>query len=49
MASEEETDERPRWLVRKIQGILVDITGVLYNSGEDDGEVIPGSVEAIEK
>ena len=51
MASEgqEEMDGRPRWLVRKIQGILVDITGVLYNSSEDVGEVIPGSVEAIQK
>ena len=48
-ASEEQPDGRPPWLVRKIQGILIDITGVLYNSSEDVGEVIPGSVVAIEK
>ena len=49
MASEKETDGRPPWLVRKIKGVLIDITGVLYNNGEEGGEVIPGSVQAIEK
>lgn len=49
MASGEEMDGRPPWLVRKIQGVLIDITGVLYNSGEEGGEVIPGSVQAIER
>jgi len=37
------------WLRRKIRGILLDISGVLYNSGEGGGEAIPGSVEAVEK
>ena len=49
MASREETDGRPPWIVRKIEGVLIDITGVLYNSGEEGGEVIPGSVQAIER
>lgn len=37
------------WIRRKIGGILLDISGVLYNSGEGGGEVIPGSVEAVQK
>lgn len=49
MASREETDGRPPWVVGKIEGVLIDITGVLYNSGEEGGEVIPGSVQAIER
>ena len=49
MAGIEETDGRPPWIVRKIEGVLIDITGVLYNSGEEGGEVIPGSVQAIER
>lgn len=49
MASREETNGRPPWVVRKIEGVLIDITGVLYNGGEEGGEVIPGSVQAIER
>lgn len=41
--------ERPIWLRRKIGGILLDISGVLYNASEEGGEAIPGSVEAVEK
>lgn len=48
-ATGEETDGRPSWLVRKIRGLLLDISGVLYNGSEEGGEVIPGSVEAVEK
>ncbi|XP_068708944.1 phospholysine phosphohistidine inorganic pyrophosphate phosphatase-like isoform X4 [Montipora foliosa] len=44
-----EGDERPGWLSKKIQGILLDITGVLYNSGEGSGYAIQGSVEAVKK
>ena len=35
------------WTKTPIRGVLLDITGVLYNSGEGDGEAIPGSVEAV--
>jgi len=49
MASGVETVIRPPWLTRKIEGVLIDITGVLYNSSEEGGEVIPGSVQAIER
>lgn len=48
-ATGEETDGRPSWLVRKIRGLLLDISGVLYNGSEEGGEVISGSVEAVEK
>lgn len=44
-----EETERPTWLARKIGGILLDISGVLYNVGEGGGEAIPGSVEAVKK
>ena len=44
-----EEDGRPTWLCRKIHGILLDISGVLYNSGGNGGSAIPGSVEAVEK
>lgn len=44
-----EETERPAWLARKIRGILLDISGVLYNAGEGGGEAIPGSVEAVKK
>eukprot|EP00118_Oscarella_pearsei_P011952 m.84194 g.84194 ORF g.84194 m.84194 type:complete len:269 (+) comp36391_c0_seq1:29-835(+) len=37
------------WAKRSIQGVLLDITGVLYNSGEGDGTAIPGSVEAVHR
>ena len=42
-------DDRPSWLQSKIQGVLLDISGVLYNSGQCGGELIPGSVEAVER
>jgi len=35
------------WLKMPIKGVLLDITGVLYESGEGHGTVIPGSIEAI--
>ncbi|XP_042208992.1 phospholysine phosphohistidine inorganic pyrophosphate phosphatase-like isoform X2 [Homarus americanus] len=37
------------WLSEPIKGVLLDITGVLYESGEGFGTVIPGSVEAVER
>ncbi|MCL4121700.1 UNVERIFIED_CONTAM: hypothetical protein GTU68_037258 [Idotea baltica] len=35
------------WLSKPIKGILLDITGVLYESGEGLGSVIEGSVDAV--
>jgi len=35
----------PNWY-NSIKGFLVDITGVLYDSG---GEAIPGSIEAVRR
>ena len=34
---------------RKISAVLLDITGVLYNSGEGGGDVIAGSPAAVER
>ena len=34
---------------RKVTAVLLDVTGVLYESGKDDGRVIEGSPEAVEK
>ena len=34
---------------KPIKGVLLDITGVLYESGEGFGTAIPGSVEALSK
>ncbi|XP_033102841.1 phospholysine phosphohistidine inorganic pyrophosphate phosphatase-like [Anneissia japonica] len=34
---------------KDVQGVLLDITGVLYNSSDDGGVVIPGSVEAVNR
>ncbi|XP_048585614.1 phospholysine phosphohistidine inorganic pyrophosphate phosphatase [Nematostella vectensis] len=42
-------DTKPKWLERNVSGVLLDISGVLYNSGKEGGEVIPGSVEALER
>lgn len=42
-------DERPKWLQKRIKGVLLDISGVLYNSGKDGGSLIEGSVQAVEK
>lgn len=40
---------KPRWLCKKVTGVLLDITGVLYNSNEGGGEVIEGSVTAVQR
>lgn len=37
------------WLSEPIKGVLLDITGVLYEAGEGAGTAIPGSVEAVER
>jgi len=34
---------------RKISGVLLDITGVLYESSKDGGMAIQGSAEAVQK
>ena len=34
---------------RQISAVLLDVTGVLYESGKDGGRVIKGSPEAVEK
>uniref|UniRef100_A0AC35UEY2 STAS domain-containing protein n=1 Tax=Rhabditophanes sp. KR3021 TaxID=114890 RepID=A0AC35UEY2_9BILA len=34
---------------KPIRGFLLDITGVLYNSSDDGGQVIQGSIEAIQR
>ncbi|XP_071949141.1 phospholysine phosphohistidine inorganic pyrophosphate phosphatase-like [Antedon mediterranea] len=34
---------------KDIQGILLDISGVLYNSSDDGGVAIPGSVQAVNR
>lgn len=44
MVSREEMDGRLFWVVGKIEGVLIDIIGVFYNSGEEGGEVIFGFV-----
>ncbi|XP_045601598.1 phospholysine phosphohistidine inorganic pyrophosphate phosphatase isoform X2 [Procambarus clarkii] len=36
-----------KWLKQPIKGVLLDITGVLYESGEGFGTAIPGSVDAV--
>lgn len=37
------------WLDNPVEGVLLDITGVLYESGEGFGTVIPGSVNAVQR
>lgn len=37
------------WCKPSINGVLLDITGVLYDSGHGDGTVIPGSVDAVNR
>ena len=37
------------WFSQPIKGILLDITGVLYESNDTGGVPIPGSVEALQK
>jgi len=35
------------WLNKNIKGLLLDISGVLYDGGVGDGTAIPGSIEAV--
>lgn len=37
------------WLKDPIEGVLLDITGVLFESGPDGGVAIEGSVEAVKR
>uniref|UniRef100_A0A3Q3WZI2 Phospholysine phosphohistidine inorganic pyrophosphate phosphatase n=1 Tax=Mola mola TaxID=94237 RepID=A0A3Q3WZI2_MOLML len=41
----------PGWpgCAKGLKGVLLDLCGVLYDSGEGDGVAIPGSVEALKK
>lgn len=34
---------------KKILAVLLDVTGVLYESGEGDGKAIKGSMEAVSR
>lgn len=34
---------------RSLKGVILDLCGVLYDSGEDGGAAIPGSVEALKR
>nr|XP_057918711.1 phospholysine phosphohistidine inorganic pyrophosphate phosphatase [Doryrhamphus excisus]XP_057918712.1 phospholysine phosphohistidine inorganic pyrophosphate phosphatase [Doryrhamphus excisus]XP_057918713.1 phospholysine phosphohistidine inorganic pyrophosphate phosphatase [Doryrhamphus excisus] len=34
---------------RSLKGVILDMCGVLYDSGEGDGVAIPGSIEAVRK
>lgn len=36
-------------LGRKITAVLLDVTGVLYESGPDGGKAIAGSPEAVQR
>ncbi|KAA0724814.1 Phospholysine phosphohistidine inorganic pyrophosphate phosphatase [Triplophysa tibetana] len=35
--------------VKSVKGVILDMCGVLYDSGEGGGKPIPGSVEAVER
>ncbi|XP_011674256.1 phospholysine phosphohistidine inorganic pyrophosphate phosphatase [Strongylocentrotus purpuratus] len=37
------------WYDSAIEGVLLDITGVLYNSTDEGGVPIPGSIEAVKR
>lgn len=37
------------WLTKPLAGLLIDITGVLYESGAEGGSAIHGSPAAIER
>ncbi|KAL3864957.1 hypothetical protein ACJMK2_006598 [Sinanodonta woodiana] len=37
------------WYERRTDGVLLDITGVLYESGTGGGTPIPGSIEAVKR
>lgn len=34
---------------KKLKGVILDMCGVLYDSGEGDGVAIPGSIEAVQR
>lgn len=34
---------------RSLKGVILDMCGVLYDSGEGDGVAIPGSIEAVKR
>lgn len=34
---------------RGLKGVILDLCGVLYDSGEGGGSAIPGSVEALKR
>lgn len=34
---------------KSLKGVILDLCGVLYDSGEGDGVAIPGSIEAVKK
>src|SRR4051794_36148431 len=44
----EEAKKDTNWMSH-IEGFLLDITGVLYNSGPNGGRAIDGSVEAVKR
>lgn len=37
------------WYDSAIKGVLLDITGVLYNSTDEGGVPIPGSIDAVKR
>lgn len=37
------------WQGSLLKGILLDITGVLYESGDEFGSLIPGGIEAVQR
>ncbi|KAM4624631.1 phospholysine phosphohistidine inorganic pyrophosphate phosphatase [Polymixia lowei] len=37
------------WTKKSLKGVILDLCGVLYDSGEDGGVPIPGSVEAVKR
>lgn len=43
------TASKPRWLQSLVKGVLLDITGVLYNTSSDGTHVITGSLQAIQR
>ena len=42
-------EEVMSWVTKPLSGLLIDITGVLYESGAGGGSAIPGSSAAIER
>ena len=43
------TSTTVNWLRSPIKGVLLDITGVIYDTTSDRVLPIPGSIEAVEK